>query len=283
MAVEHELVSACERILITSEREKGNLLRHYPAREETIAVVPCGVNLNLFRPLDKAEARRRIAVPLDEALALYVGRFAPEKGLERLLAAAACLRSLPRLRFVIAGGGNEDPDYQRILQMSRDFGLSGRVTFVGRVDQGDLPVFYSASDMLVVPSSYESFGMVALESLACGTPVVATPVGAMEAVLWDPSAGRVAPDLRPESLAAAIEEIRIGRKSRPAAPETIRRSALRYDWSRVAADVLKVYRRSVESGMASAARSSHVGHHGRLHPQAACCGCGVFAMMEDGG
>jgi D-inositol-3-phosphate glycosyltransferase len=283
MAVEHELVGACERILITSEREKGNLLRHYSAREESIAVVPCGVNLNLFRPLDKVEARRRIGTPLNEALALYVGRFAPEKGLERLLAAAACLRSLPRLRFVIAGGGNDDPDYQRIVQMSRDFGLAERITFVGRVDQGDLPVFYSAADVLVVPSSYESFGMVALESLACGTPVVATPVGAMEEILWDRGAGRVAPDLRPEALAAAIQGMRFEHDSHPAAPETIRRSALRYDWARVAADVLKVYRRSVESSLASAARSSHAGHHGRRHPQAACCGCGVFAMMEDGG
>jgi D-inositol-3-phosphate glycosyltransferase len=283
VAVEHELVGICKRILLTSEREKGNLLRHYPTREEAIAVVPCGVNLNLFRPVDKVEARRRIGVPMDEAIALYVGRFAPEKGLERLLMAAACLRSLPRLRFVIAGGGNDDPDHQRIVQMSRDYGLSERVTFVGRVDQGDLPVFYSAADMLVVPSSYESFGMVALESLACGTPVVATPVGAMEEVVRDRGAGRLAPDLRPESLAAAIAGMRIERESLPAAPEAIRRSALRYNWSRVAADVLKVYRRSVESSLASTARSSHAGHHGRRHSTVACCGCGLFAMVEDGG
>jgi len=284
MAVERELSDTCDRILMTSAREKNNLLRYYPARDETIAVVPCGVNLDLFRPLDKSQARRRIGAAMDEAVALYVGRFAPEKGLERLLKAVACLKSLLRLRLIIVGGdGNGDPDHQRMLQISHVYGLSERVTFMGRIDQGDLPVFYSAADMLVVPSAYESFGMVALESLACGTPVVATRVGAMEEVLRDRDTGRLSPDLKPESLAAAMNRMLSGRGPQPVAPEAIRRTVLRYGWSRVAAEVLKVYRSSVKSDLALTAHSGHAGDHGRQHAKLACCGCGLFAVMEDGG
>ncbi len=286
MAVERELSDTCDRILMTSAKEKNNLLRHYPARDESIAVVPCGVDLDLFQPLDKAQARRRIGAGAahDDILALYVGRFAPEKGLERLLKATACLKSLPRLRLIIVGGdGNGDPDRQRMLQMSQACGLSERVTFMGRVDQVDLPVFYSAADMLVVPSAYESFGMVALESLACGTPVVANRVGAMEELLGDPDAGRLASDLRPESLAAAMNRMLIQRVMQPVAPTAIRRSALRYSWPRVAADVLKVYRTSLKSDFALTAHLGHAVDLGRRHAKQACCGCGLLAVMEEGG
>jgi D-inositol-3-phosphate glycosyltransferase len=284
LAVENEVADGCDRILMTSEKEKNNLLRYYSACEEKITVVPCGVNLDLFRPIDKLAARRRIGAATHEVLALYVGRFAPEKGLDRLFKAAACLRSLPQLRFIVVGGdGNGDPDHQRMLQLRHALGLSERVTFVGRVDQAGLPVFYSAADMLVVPSSYESFGMVALEALACGTPVVATRVGAMEELLREHDSGGLAVDLRPESLAAAIDGMRNGRARHPAAPEAIRRSALRYNWSRVAAAVLKVYRNSLETNMASGTHSRHAEHHGQQPPKLACCGCGLFAVMEDGG
>jgi len=284
MAVERELSDTCDRILMTSAKEKNNLMRYYPAREETIAVVPCGVDLDLFQPLDKAQARRRIGAAHDDILALYVGRFAPEKGLERLLKAAACLKSLPRLRLIIVGGdGNGDPDRQRMLRMSNVYGLRERVTFTGRVDQAGLPAFYSAADMLVVPSAYESFGMVALESLACGTPVVASRVGAMEELLRDRDSGRLASDLRPESLAAAINRMLIGRGAQPVAPEAIRRPVLRYSWSHIAAEVLKVYRASLKSKLALTAHSGHARDLGRQHAKQACCGCGLFAVMEEGG
>jgi D-inositol-3-phosphate glycosyltransferase len=284
ITVERELSDTCDRILMTSAKEKDNLLRYYPARDESIAVVPCGVDLDLFQPLDKAQARRRIGAAHGDILALYVGRFAPEKGLERLLKATACLKSLPRLRLIIVGGdGNGDPDRQRMLKMSQACGLSERVTFMGRVDQADLPIFYSAADTLVIPSAYESFGMVALESLACGTPVVATRVGAMEELLRDPDAGRLASDLRPESLAAAMNRMPIGRRSQPVAPEAIRRTVLRYGWSRVAAEVLKVYRSSVESDLSLTVHLGHAVDLGHQHAKQACCGCGLLAMVEDGG
>jgi len=284
LSSERELAVGCETILMTSAKEKNNLLRYYPAREERIEVVPCGVNLDLFRPIDKLLARRRIGVAADEILALYVGRFAPEKGLDRLLTAAACLGSPPQRRFCVVGGdGNGDPNLRRMLRMKHALGLSERVTFVGRVDQSELPFFYSAADMLVVPSSYESFGMVALEALACGTPVVATRVGAMEDIVRNHDCGRLASDFRPESLAAAIEIMVRRRAEHPAPPLAIRRSVLRYGWPRVAADILKVYKDSLEPSMASTAHPRHLEHQGQQHRKLACCGCGLSAVVEDGG
>jgi D-inositol-3-phosphate glycosyltransferase len=149
------------------------------------------------------------------------------------------------------------------------------VTFKGRVDQSELPWFYSAADLLALPSSYESFGMVALEALACGTPVAATRVGAMEELLRDAQNGRLAQDVRPSSLADAIEDLLKGRAAAPRMTETIRRSVARYDWPRVAADVLYIYN---DSPPAAGAALADAAVH--FHPEtekSGCCGCGAFS------
>ena len=242
MAVERDLVADCDGLIVTSGREKDHLLRYYDADPHRIALAPCGVNLDLFRYMGRHSARERIGAGMDQKLILYVGRFAPEKGLDRLLQAIACLRHLPELRLVVVGGdGEQDSAYLRMQALSRDLGIADRVAFKGRVDQSELPWFYSAVDLLALPSSYESFGMVALEALACGTPVAATRVGAMENLLGDRRNGRLAQDLRPSSLAAAMEDLLKDRAAGPQAAEIIRHAVLRYDWSRVAADVLTIY------------------------------------------
>ena len=173
---------------------------------------------------------------------MYVGRFAPEKGLDRLLAAVACLKHFPRLRVMIVGGdGKGDPAYRRMRQMCRAAGIDERVTFAGRVDQTVLPQYYSAADLLVLPSVYESFGMVALEALACGTPVVATRVGATDDLIRQEATGRLVKSDSARSLADAIAAVLSQREQHP---EAARRSVWRYDWSRVAEEVLAVYRDS---------------------------------------
>jgi D-inositol-3-phosphate glycosyltransferase len=214
-----------------------------------------------------------MGVGSEEKLLLYVGRLAPEKGLDRLVRAVAHLGHIPTLRLIVVGGdGAHDPARRRMMDLSRSCGMGGRVAFRGRVEQSELPRFYSAADLLVLPSSYESFGMVALEALACGTPVAATRVGAMEQLLRHPGSGRLAQDLQPASLAAAIESVLRDRGAGPPNTASIRRSVADYDWSRVAADVLKVYGES----MVGAADAVQIGVPG-FHPKAGqpvCCGCG---------
>ncbi len=284
LRAEPKLVEVCDRVLLTSKREKANLLHYYPDRANTVEVVPCGVNLDLFQPIPRPTARRKIGAPLDDPLMLFVGRIAPEKGLDRLLSAFARLQHRPRLRAVVVGGeGSGDPGLQQMHALARRLGIAARVQFVGRVEQPELPFFYSAADTLVLPSSYESFGMVALEAMACGTPVIATPVGAMEELLRSGESGRLSPDFSVPSLAAAIDRLLHDQAARAAAPEGVRRSVLRYSWHRVAADVLKIYRDVLAAQAPAHAHDEHGDGH-RGHPaRAACCGCGVFAAAETGG
>ena len=191
-AIEKNLARKCDRILVATDKERGHLVQHYGACPETIGVVPCGVNLNLFRPLDKIAARKQLGFAQDETVVLFVGRFAPLKGIDRLLEAMAHLKHHQRLRLVIVGGdGNNAPESQRLQGLSRGLSIQDSVTFVGRIEQSMLPPYYSAADVLVVPSHYESFGLVALESLASGTPVVATQGWA----LWRVSSERERQDM----------------------------------------------------------------------------------------
>jgi D-inositol-3-phosphate glycosyltransferase len=115
------------------------------------------------------------------------------------------------------------------------------VTFVGRIEQKHLPPYYSAADVLVMPSYYESFGLVGLESLACGTPVVATEVGAMRSILRQGETGQIVPHADPRSLAQAIETFISGSGARKLSADMIRASVLKFGWSNVAAAVIDEY------------------------------------------
>jgi D-inositol-3-phosphate glycosyltransferase len=239
-ATEKHLARDCDRILVATDRERDHLIQHYGASPETIGVVPCGVNLDLFRPLDKAASRRQLGFAQDESIVLFVGRFAPLKGIDRLMETVAHLQHHKRLRLVIVGGdGLGTPESQNLQRLSRDLGIQNSVTFVGRIEQDNLPPYYSAADVLVVPSHYESFGLVALESLASGTPVVATKVGAMESILRDGETGHVVENGSSRLLANGIETF-ISRPHPPSA-DAIRSTVLRFSWANVASAMLDEY------------------------------------------
>lgn len=242
IATEKKLVKTCQRILAPTTGEKNNLLTYYNAPAEKIGVVPCGVNLDLFQPIDRAAARQRLGFDDNESIVLYVGRFDPIKGIDRLLEAMAHLRHHRRLRLVIIGGdGTDTPEYQNLQKLAHKSGIQNTVTFVGRIEQKHLPPYYSAADVLVVPSYYESFGLVGLESLACGTPVVATEVGAMGSILRNGETGRIVADANPRSLARAIETFLNRPGSEKSSTDMIRASVLKFGWANVAAAVIDEY------------------------------------------
>jgi D-inositol-3-phosphate glycosyltransferase len=255
IATEKKLARTCQRILAPTDREKENLLKFCQPPAEKIGVVPCGVNLDLFRPMDRADARQGLGFDEDESIVLYVGRFDPIKGIDRLLEAMAYLKHLKRTRLVIIGGDDPGtPEYQNLKRLSGKFGIEESVHFVGRVEQNQLTPYYNAADALVVPSYYESFGLVGLESLACGTPVVATRVGAMEDILVDGKTGYVVAGATPRGLANSIEKI----IANPAGPlmsaHAIRASILKYGWSNVAAAVFNEYDHMLRDSLAQPAR-----------------------------
>jgi D-inositol-3-phosphate glycosyltransferase len=276
ITAERDLAGDASRLLVTSARERENLVRYCDAAPEQIEVVPCGVDLDLFHPKPRASSRKRIGAGTNGTLLLYVGRFAPEKGLARLIQALAKPMPIRDLRLIVVGGdGPRDPAWQRMVELSRACGVADRVEFRGRVEQAELPWYYSAADLLSVPSSYESFGMAALEALACGVPVASTRVGAMEELLQDPQNGRLAQDFSPEAMARAIADIVLDSPGTPLKREAIRNSVRRYGWPQIAQEMLTVYR----AVQAAAGGRKTPGPHGRTVPHAgaaaACCGCGL--------
>ncbi|MFC1815782.1 glycosyltransferase [Thermodesulfobacteriota bacterium] len=240
IAAEKEIVKTCQRILAPNDREKGSLICYYGARGQKIGVVPCGVNLDLFQPMQQQAARKQLGFDPDDILLLNVGRFEPLKGIDRLLLAMTHLRDHRRLRLVIVGGdGDEAPASQFLRQTAINLGIKDKVMFAGRIEQKYLPLYYSSADVLVIASHYESFGLVALEALACGRPVVSTPVGAMERLIQQSQAGHVVNDTLPWSLAKGIQSIFADSKLPPA--NEIRNSILEYSWFNVAASILTEY------------------------------------------
>ena len=231
---EKEITRNCHHIITPTEKEKGELILHCHAVPERISVIPCGVNLNLFQPRDKQKAKRQLGFA-GEKILLFVGRIDPLKGLEQLLKAMPYLQNSKRPRLAIIGGG-EDSRYEinRLQKLSRDLCVEASINFVGLVKQEELPCFYSAADACVIPSYYESFGLVALESLACGTPVVATDVGGLRHVIRDGETGYVAADNNPRRLAD-----KIGLLLSRSGPDTksalgIRASVARFSWVNIA-------------------------------------------------
>jgi D-inositol-3-phosphate glycosyltransferase len=242
IAAEQRLGRSCQRLLTAAERDRQLLKRYYGVADKKIGVVPCGVNLDLFQPWRKSDARRRIGVDPRVPMVLYVGRIAPVKGLGRLLRAIARLKDHRMLQLVLVGGdGPHAPATRGLRKLASSLQISDRVMFAGPVAQADLPPYYSAADLLVVSSYYESFGLVALESLACNTPVVTTRVGAMESIIENGKNGQLIDSPTVSSLAAGIESAIRRWWKKPAPAGQIRESVLRFSWSNVAEAITQQY------------------------------------------
>jgi D-inositol-3-phosphate glycosyltransferase len=243
ITVEQELATECDLILAGTEREKCHLVELYGTLPQRIRVVPCGVDLERFRPTKPEEARARLGLDGADPVVLYVGRFDPVKGVERLLAAASGLRRDLPLRLVLVGGGGENAREDRALRaLCAELALEDCVTFAGRRAHNELPDYYRAADALVLPSHYESFGLVVLEALACGTPVIATRVGAVEDIIRPGVNGWVVAENSPASLAEGMRRVLEQRHTQKATADSIRATAADYDWGFVVGSIDRLYR-----------------------------------------
>jgi D-inositol-3-phosphate glycosyltransferase len=241
---ETRIVSEADRIVAANVVERAELLRDYAAHASRIATIPCGVDTDLFTPGDRAQARRRLGLD-DRPVLLWVGRIAPIKGLDTLLDTVARLREGGRdMRLLVVGGEADEPTNGHETSLRRRIavlGLGESVRFVGPQSQSVLPLYYTAADVTVLPSYYESFGMVALEAMACGSPVIASRVGGLVTTVRDGVTGFLVPDGDVEALAERIETLvgdpelrwRLGREGV--------RWAAQHRWPCVAEAVCKEY------------------------------------------
>jgi D-inositol-3-phosphate glycosyltransferase len=208
---ESRIVRAVDGLVAASVVERRALVDVYGAAAAHAAVIPCGVDTDLFRPASRDQARARVGAG-DEPLLLYVGRIAPIKGLETLLDSLVRLRrgTLATARLLIVGGEADEPVDGHEADIRRrvdDLGLRDVVRFVGAQPQQVLRDYYVAADVAVLPSYYESFGMVALEAMACGTPVIASRVGGLATTVRDGVTGFLVPDGDAAALAERIESV----------------------------------------------------------------------------
>ncbi len=238
---ESELVKSCQRIIAPTEMEKEYLIRYYGASPEAIRVNPCGVNLDLFRSIEKEIARNHLGFNGDEII-LFVGRIVPIKGIDKLLIAMTYLEKREKTKLVVIGGDKHcQEEVDRLKALTKHLQIDDSVNFLGLVEQKELPYFYSAADLCVFPSHYESFGLVALESLACGTPVVATRVGGIEGVIKEGETGYIVKDNAPDRLADKITLMLSMSKAKEEAIDSIRESVTRYSWANIAEAIAEEY------------------------------------------
>lgn len=233
-------------IVTASEHERQLLELYYGANTEKMFSVPCGIDLDLFQPRDRAAARAAIGIEGDAPLILWVGRLEKLKGVEILVDAVA---QLDRRDFtlLIVGGDERAADLRAELEaQAASAGIAANVEFRGAVPHDDLPNYYSAADVCVVPSYYESFGLVAVEAMACGTPVVASRVGGLVSTVTDGVTGYLIPWRCPEPFAEKLEVLLGNPELRANFSRAARKSVERFRWSTVGLRIADVYDAATE-------------------------------------
>ena len=245
---EAQVVAAADRLVANTDEEAKSLVELYDADPARVVTVPPGVDLELFRPGSASAARRRLGLPSDAAVLLFVGRIQPLKAPDVLLRAVArLLETRPELadRLVVAvvgglsGSGLTHPDSLRGL--TAQLGLSDLVRFTDPVPQPLLADWYRAADLTVVPSYSESFGLVAIESQACGTPVVATAVGGLRTAVRDGVSGVLVESHAPDDYARVIGDLLTNDLRRAELGRGAINHAAGFSWSATASDMLEVY------------------------------------------
>jgi D-inositol-3-phosphate glycosyltransferase len=239
---EARIVAQADRIIAANVVERAQLVWYHGARTDRIAVIPCGVDTDLFQPMDPAKAKDLLELPPDPLL-LYVGRLQPIKGLETLLEAMVAVPAPADL--LIVGGDGDEPENGHgwaLRQRVTALGLDRRVRFLGSQPQRRLRLFYAAAAATIMPSYYESFGMVALEAMACGSPVVASRVGGLTTTVQDGVTGRLVPEGDPAALTAAITGL-VGSPEARRLGQQAARWAAEHRWPCVAEAVCRLYSR----------------------------------------
>ena len=230
---ERQVAQTCHRIIAATENEKIALFRFYDVPPEKVSVIPCGVNFSLFKPMDKAAARQKLGLK-EGKIVLFVGRIERLKGIDRIINALPFLGDITPQVIVVGEDGNRPGEVQKLKALAENLGVGQFITFRGVVDHEQLPLYYNAADVCAFPSFYESFGLVPLESLACGTPVVATEVGDLKHIILDGQTGYVIPNGQAPLLAEKLGLILRGKSPEMRDPNGIRDSISRYDWSNIA-------------------------------------------------
>ena len=242
--MEKNLFFSSDAIIVSTSQEKKDLQEYYNGSPKKSYVIIPGVDLSTFYPVEKSFAKKQLSISEDFVI-LFVGRLDPIKGIELLIESFAQIEQLKLTRLLIVGGSKNGDDNLYLTKMknlSKHFGVEGKVSFEGSVNQKDLYMYYNAADLCVVPSHYESFGLTILESMACKTPVISTPVGVSKNLIEEGQTGFLINVRSPNELSKKIECIlwdsvlreKVGLSSYDLVKEM--------SWSKMAFELSKVYK-----------------------------------------
>ena len=248
---EEQVVEAADMLIASTDLEAKQLINQYDAEPARVEVVHPGVDLSLFRPRDAYAARERLDLPQDALVLLFAGRIQPLKAPDVLLRAVALLldqhRDLrSRLVVPIVGGpsgtGLEHPE--SLAELAAELGVADVVRFVPPVPPAELAQWLAAASVVAVPSYNESFGLVAAEAQATGTPVVAAAVGGLATVLADEVSGLLLDTHEPSDWASALGRVLLDDRLRARLSEGARARAAMFSWEETAERTLDVYERA---------------------------------------
>jgi D-inositol-3-phosphate glycosyltransferase len=261
---ERRLLEQANCIVATSPQERDSL-RELVSRKGCIEIIPCGTDIETFHLIPKSTAKAALGFDANERVVLYVGRFDPRKGIETLVRSFAEIVNgssfQEPLRLVIVGGaqkeGADTKEKARIENLVQRLGISKQTTFAGQIGHDHLAQFYTAADVCVIPSHYEPFGLVALEAMACGTPVIASNVGGLKYTVVPGETGLLVAPQDISGFAIAIEDVLSGQQwstqVRQQASNWVRQN---FSWTGVAAQLSDLYRHQLATSLLDMSRAS---------------------------
>lgn len=246
---EKQVLRRANRVVVATLAELTQLRFLYKADASKLVVIPPGVNVSRFYPIPSDEAKMYIGLKPDDRMILFVGRIEPLKGVDTLLEAMSCLQKKESraVHLAIIGGDpaaspeEMNTEMARLMSMCEALGLDQSVVFLGVRDQDKLPYYYSAAEVVVMPSHYESFGMVALEAMACGTPVIASEVGGLGYLVRDGETGFTIPAEEPETLCEKLSWLLNDAELHQKMSAQAAAYAQDYAWEKIAKQIVEVY------------------------------------------
>ncbi len=211
LTIEKQCLETADCIVATSPQEQAHM-RSQVSKLGHIQVIPCGTDIERYGATSRADARQKLGIPLNAKVVFYIGRFDPRKGIETLVRAVAQSQFRADGLHLIIGGGSrpgakDGQERDRIEGIVQNLGLVDITQFPGRISNEDLPLYYAAADVSVVPSHYEPFGLVTIESMASHTPVVASDVGGLQFTILPNETGLLVPAKDDVGFAQAIDQI----------------------------------------------------------------------------
>ena len=258
---EKQVLRRADRVIVATIAELTQLRFLYRANASKLTVIPPGVDVSHFYPIPADEAKMYVGLKPEDRMVLFVGRIEPLKGLDTLIKAMSSLQlsEHQRVHLAIIGGDPAASPREMSAEMARlqklcdDLAVGQTVVFLGKRDQDKLPYYYSAAELVVMPSHYESFGMVALEAMACGTPVIASEVGGLAYLVKDGETGFTIPDQEPEMLCEKISWLLNDHELHATMSQRALEYAQDYAWEKITKQIVSVYEELVGSRMNVAA------------------------------